>query len=71
MRGYDDDWYLGTVVTWFDNHETTDKLIYFEGTVMEINGQTRLHKQWWGVGGWNYLKPDSSETQAGVFKINY
>ena len=71
MRWYDDEWYLGTVVSWLDNHETTDKLIYFDGTGMEIYGQKRLHKQWWGVGGWNYLKPDSSETQAGVFKINY
>lgn len=71
LRWYDDEWYLGTVVSWLDNHETTDKLIYFDGTGMEIYGQKRIHKQWWGVGGWNYLRPDSSETQAGNYKLNY
>jgi hypothetical protein len=54
-----------------ENHETTDKDIYFDGTGWEVYGQYRLYDRWWAVAGWNKLEPDDAEVQAGDFKIDY
>ncbi len=70
-RKYSDDWYLGTVVARLKNHETTDKDIYFDGTGWEVYSQYRVYKQWWAVAGWNKLKPDTSEVQAGAYDLDY
>jgi predicted porin len=70
-RWFGENWYIGSVVSRLNNHETTEQDIYFDGTGWEVYGQYRIYKQWWGVAGWNKLKPDSSETQAGEFEINY
>ena len=70
-RWFGDDWYIGSVVSRLKNHETTEADIYFDGTGWEVYGQYRVYKRWWAVAGWNILNPDSSETQAGNFDINY
>jgi outer membrane protein N len=70
-RWFGENWYIGSVVSRLNNHETTEQDIYFDGTGWEVYGQYRVHKQWWAVGGWNKLNPDSSETQAGEFDVNY
>jgi hypothetical protein len=71
VRVYGDNYYVGTVVSRLNNHETTGKNIYFDGTGWEVYAQYRVFKQWWAVGGWNKLEPDSSEIQAGDFNVNY
>jgi len=71
VRVYGDNYYVGTVVSRLNNHETTDQSIYFDGTGWEVYGQYRVFKQWWAVGGWNKLEPDSSEVQAGDFNVDY
>jgi hypothetical protein len=70
-RWYGDDWYVGTIVSRLKNHETTGRAIYFDGTGWEVYGQYRFLGQWWAVGGWNKLKPDSGEAQAGDYRIDY
>ena len=70
-RWYGNAWYVGTVVSRLKNHETTGPDIYFDGTGWEVYAQYNLYKRWWAVGGWNSLEPDSSETQAGDFNIDY
>ena len=71
VRVYGDNYYVGTVVSRLNNHETTGKNIYFDGTGWEVYAQYRVFKQWWAVGGWNKLEPDSSEIQVGDFNVNY
>ncbi len=70
-RWYGDAWYVGTVVSRLKNHEATGKNFYFDGTGWEVYAQYNLYKRWWAVGGWNRLEPDSGETQAGDFNIDY
>lgn len=70
-RWIGENWYIGSVVSRLKNHETTGQDIYFDGTGWEVYGQYRIYKQWWAVAGWNKLNPDSSETQAGEFEVNY
>ncbi|UCB54567.1 MAG: porin [Thiotrichales bacterium] len=71
LRWYGDAWYFGTIVSRLNNHETTARNIYFDGTGWEIYAQYRVFKQWWVVGGWNMLEPDSDQIQAGDFNIDY
>ena len=71
VRWYGDNYYVGTVVSRLENHETTGQAIYFDGTGWEVYAQYRVFRKWWAVGGWNKLEPDASETQAGDFNVNY
>ena len=70
-RWLGENWYLGTIVSRLENHETTDEAIYFDGTGWEFYSHYRLAGPWWAVAGWNKLEPDASETQAGAFRIDY
>ena len=70
-RWYGDRWYVGTVVSRLQNHETTGKGIYFDGTGWEVYSQYRMFGPWWATAGWNRLKPDGDQTQAGAFKVDY
>ena len=70
-RWFGDEWYIGTVLARLQNHETTDRDIYFDGTGWEVYAQYNLYKRWWAVGGWNRLEPDSGELQAGDYKVDY
>lgn len=71
VRWYGENSYIGTVVSRLNNHETTDRSIYFDGTGWEVYGQYRVYKQWWAIAGWNKLEPDASEVQAGAFNVDY
>ena len=71
VRFYGDNYYVGTVVSRLNNHETTGQNIYFDGTGWEVYAQYRVLKNWWAVGGWNKLEPDSSEVQAGEYNVDY
>ncbi len=68
-RWFDDDWYVGGVLSRLKNHETTDEKIYFNGTGMELFGQYQIINNVWGMLGWNYLKPDSGQARAGQYLI--
>jgi hypothetical protein len=70
-RWYGDRWYVGTLVSRLENHETTDMGTYFDGRGWEVYAQYNLLGKWWAVAGWNKLKPDGGEVQAGAFKIDY
>lgn len=52
-------------------HETTDTGIYFHGWGSEFYGQYQLSKRLWIVGGYNILKPDSDQVQAGAYRVKY
>ena len=71
LRWYRDNWYIGTVVSRLKNHESTDEGIYFDGVGWEFYGQYKLYRNWWAVGGWNILEPDSGQELAGKYKIEY
>ena len=70
-RWYGQDWYLGVIVSRLENHETTEKLVYFDGTGSELYAQYRVHGPWWVTAGYNKLTPDSDQLQAGEYNINY
>jgi len=68
-RWFDDNWYIGGIISRLKNHETTNEKIYFNGTGMELFGQYQIANDVWGMLGWNYLKPDSGQTRAGDYLI--
>jgi predicted porin len=70
-RWFEENWYLGAVVARLENHETTDELVYFDGTGYEVYAQYRVKGPWWLTGGFNYLAPDDDQLQAGAYKIEY
>jgi len=70
-RWYGDRWYLATVVSRLDNHETTGSGIYFDGWGWEVYGRFKLGGSLWGVGGGNWLEPDGGEEQAGEYRLRY
>ena len=70
-KWYGDKWYLGIIASWLDNHETTNEGIYFDAWGSELFASYQIADRWWLLGGWNYLKPRSGETQAGAYRINY
>ena len=70
-RWYGDKWYLGLIGSRLENHETTDKNIYFDGYGWEFYGQYNLHGRWWMTGGYNSLHPDGDQQQAGQYKLDY
>ncbi len=70
-RWYGDRWYLGTVVSRLENHETTGSGTYFDGWGWEVYGRYRLAGSFWGVGGGNWLEPDGGEEQAGEYRLRY
>ena len=71
LQWFSENWLLATVVARLDNHETTDKSIYFDGLGWEVYGQYQLRKKWWVAAGWNILEPDSDQDQAGEFEVRY
>jgi outer membrane protein N len=70
-RWFDENWYLGSVLSRLENHEATDERIYFDGWGWEVYAQYRLRGDWWLTGGWNWLRPDSDERQAGDYRVKY
>jgi predicted porin len=70
-RGFGERWYLATVVSRLENHETTGAGIYFDGWGWEVFGRYRLHGPIWLTGGWNRLEPDGDQDQAGDYRLRY
>ena len=70
-KWFRDKWYLATNVSWMWNHMTTGDGIYFDGKGWETYAQYNLHKRWWVTGGWNYLKPNDDQLQAGNYQVKY
>ena len=71
VRRFADKWYLGSVVSRLKNHETTDEGQYFDGWGWEVYGQYQLRDRIWVTGGWNVLRPDSDDTNAGDYRVQY
>ena len=70
-RAFGERWYLGTVVSRLENHETTDENIYFDGWGWEVSGRHRVFGPVWFVGGWNLLEPDGDQSQPGEYRVRY
>jgi predicted porin len=70
-RAFGERWYAGMVLSRLKNHMTTDQGIYFNGWGGELYGQYQLSRRWWFAGGYNFLKPDSDQTQAGEYRVRY
>jgi predicted porin len=70
-RWFDDNWYLASVASRLDNHEATDEGNYFDAWGWEVYGQYRLSGNWWVTGGWNLLRPDDDQDQAGDYRIRF
>lgn len=70
-RAFGDRWYAGIVIARLQNHETTDEGVYFEGWGSELYAQFRLFDKVWFTGGYNALKPDSDQIQAGDYRVRY
>lgn len=71
VRAFGDRWYAGLTGALLNNHETTNEGVYFNGWGSEFYGQYRLTDHLWSVGGYNILKPDSDQIQAGDYRISY
>lgn len=70
-RWFSENWYLGTTFSWLWNHMTTENGIFFDGLGSETYAQYNIYKKWWLTGGWNYLKPNDGQAQAGDYQIKY
>jgi len=70
-KWFSENWYLASNFSWMWNHMTTADGIYFDGNGWETYGQYNLYKRWWAIAGWNYLKPNDNQLQAGNFQIKY
>ena len=70
-RWFDEKWYLATILSRLQDHETTDEGFYFDGWGLELYGSYKLANKLWLNAGYNYLEPDSDEHQAGDYRINY
>jgi len=70
-RWFDEQSYIALTVARLLNHETTDEGTYFNGWGSELYARYRLIKGYWLVGGYNWLVPDSDQTQAGEYELLY
>jgi len=70
-RWFDEQRYIGFTAARLLNHETTDLGTYFIGWGSELYARYRLVKDYWLVGGYNWLSPDKDEVQAGEYELLY
>ncbi len=70
-RWHNDDWYLGATWSRSSNLHTTDTLTYFDGEGVELYGQYRIAPNVWVLAGVNKLDPDSDQSQAGEYQLEY
>ena len=70
-RRFADRYYLGTTISFLDNHETTDTGQYFKGWGWELFGSYNVFKHWWLTGGWNVLQPESDDPLVGKYRLRY
>ncbi len=70
-KWFSEKWYFASNFSWMWNHMTTEEGIYFDGKGWETYGQYNFYKRWWATGGWNYLKPNDNQLQAGNYQVKY
>lgn len=70
-RWFDEKRYIGFTVARLLNHESTDEGTYFAGWGSELYARYHLIKDYWLVGGYNWLAPDEDEVQAGEYELLY
>ncbi len=70
-RWYNDDWYLGVTWSKTSNLHTTDALTYFGGEGVELYAQYRIVADIWLLAGLNKLEPDSNQSRAGEYQLDY
>ena len=70
-RWHNDDWYLGATWSRTSNLHRTDALTYFDGEGIEFYGQYRIASDVWFLAGFNQLTPESNQSQAGEFRLEY
>jgi len=71
FKTYGARWIASLVFSDLENVETTDQLKYFNGRGVELYATWNVSGRWWLVGGGNWLDPDSGETQAGEYEVDY
>ena len=71
VRDFGDRWYAGAVLARLVNHETTGQGNYFDGWGSELYAQYRLLENFWFIGGYNLLRPDSGQLLAGDYRLLY
>jgi predicted porin len=64
-------WTVATTLARLNNHEATDQRVYFDGWGSELYAQFQLLPRVFAVGGWNILRPDQTQTQAGKYRVQY
>jgi predicted porin len=64
-------WTVATTLARLRNHEATDQRIYFDGWGSELYTQFQLLPRVFAVGGWNVLRPDGNQAQAGKYRVQY
>lgn len=70
-RAFGKRWYAALLVSRLENHEATNDGIYFHGWGSELYAQYQLTHRLWLAGGYNLLKPDSDQVQAGAYEVDY
>lgn len=70
-RLFGDTWYAALLVSQLENMEVTELGQYFDATGVELYAQWEFRRNWWLIGGGNWLDPDAGETNAGLFRERY
>jgi predicted porin len=64
-------WHVATTVARLLNQQATDQGVYFDGWGWEAYAQYQATRHIFLVGGWNYLRPDATQKQAGPYDVKY
>ena len=71
FKTYGDKWLMSLVLSKLDNIETTEQKKYFNGKGAELFAQWKFARDFWLVGGGNWLLPQDNATQAGDYEVKY
>lgn len=63
--------FFSTAFARHKNQETTDEPLYIDGRGWEFYGRYQINRRFRVVGGFNYLKPDETDPNAGQYLIKY
>jgi outer membrane protein N len=70
-RAYGSRWYAGLLVARLDNMEVTDQQRYYNGNGVEVYAQFEVRKNWWLIGGVNWIRPDADDPNIGQYRTKY
>ena len=71
FKSYGNKWLASLVLSKLDYIETTDRNLYFQGKGAELFAQWQFARDFWLVGGGNWLIPDDDQTLAGDYQVKY